>query len=162
MELQELLEDSEDEEPRGASRSQRLEAPLRHPADLVEHQLERYVHVGAAAAGARLAGIRIVLEDLSDPGNRAAILRSVEALGLLHVHEVACVSQAGPLSCELSADVFFSWEDGAGATLQARCFRALVPPVPLVGGDGNLCRWHGAQSHRRAPELSLTYLEVHG
>ncbi|CAE7261892.1 trmH [Symbiodinium natans] len=41
-----------------------------------------------AAARSRLSGVRIVLEDLSDPGNRAAILRSVEAFGLLHVHEV--------------------------------------------------------------------------
>lgn len=41
-----------------------------------------------AAATARIGGLRVVLEDLSDYGNRAAILRTVEALGLLHVHEI--------------------------------------------------------------------------
>ncbi|CAK9021564.1 unnamed protein product [Durusdinium trenchii] len=40
------------------------------------------------SARRRLEGLRVVLEDLCDPGNRAAILRSVEAFGLLHVHEV--------------------------------------------------------------------------
>lgn len=40
------------------------------------------------AARARMGGLRVVLEDLGDFGNRAAILRSVEALGLLHVHEI--------------------------------------------------------------------------
>lgn len=41
-----------------------------------------------AAALARFGGVRIVLEDLCDYGNRAAILRTVEAFGLLHVHEI--------------------------------------------------------------------------
>jgi len=41
-----------------------------------------------AAAASRMDGLRVVLEDLSDYGNRAAIFRSVEALGLLHVHEI--------------------------------------------------------------------------
>lgn len=41
-----------------------------------------------AVASRRLEGLRVVLEDLCDPGNRAAIVRSVEAFGLLHLHEV--------------------------------------------------------------------------
>ncbi|CAE8609510.1 unnamed protein product [Polarella glacialis] len=41
-----------------------------------------------AAALSRLESLRVVLEDICDPGNRAAILRSVESLGLLNVHEV--------------------------------------------------------------------------
>lgn len=41
-----------------------------------------------AASSKRIAGVRIVLENLTNEGNRAAILRSVEALGLLHVDEV--------------------------------------------------------------------------
>eukprot|EP00965_Chrysotila_dentata_P253310 6211187-Pleurochrysis_carterae.AAC.1 len=40
------------------------------------------------AACARLGGLRLVLEGLEDRGNRAALLRSAEAIGLLHVHEV--------------------------------------------------------------------------
>ena len=42
----------------------------------------------AKIAAARMAGLRIVLEGLEDSGNRAAILRSVDAFGLLHCHEV--------------------------------------------------------------------------
>ncbi|CAK0880148.1 unnamed protein product [Prorocentrum cordatum] len=41
-----------------------------------------------ATARQRVAGVRIVLEDLQNDGNRAAILRSVESLGLLYVEEV--------------------------------------------------------------------------
>jgi tRNA (guanosine-2'-O-)-methyltransferase len=36
-----------------------------------------------------MAGLRIVLDRLEDGGNRAAILRSCEAFGLLHVHEIS-------------------------------------------------------------------------
>lgn len=42
----------------------------------------------AKIAAARMSGLRIVLEGLEDSGNRAAILRSVDAFGLLHCHEV--------------------------------------------------------------------------
>mmetsp|Transcript_87864 Transcript_87864/g.128497 ORF Transcript_87864/g.128497 Transcript_87864/m.128497 type:complete len:236 (-) Transcript_87864:319-1026(-) len=41
----------------------------------------------------RMNGLRLVLDGLADPGNRAAVIRSSEALGLLHVHVVPC---AGP------------------------------------------------------------------
>ena len=47
------------------------------------------------AAFARCSGVRVVLECLEDAGNRAAILRTAEALGLLHVHEVRCVCIGG-------------------------------------------------------------------
>ena len=40
------------------------------------------------AARSRMGGIHIILENLEDVGNRAAILRSVEAFGFLNVHEV--------------------------------------------------------------------------
>lgn len=43
------------------------------------------------AASKRIGSVHVVLEGLEDRGNRAAILRTVEALGLLHVHEVAAV-----------------------------------------------------------------------
>jgi hypothetical protein len=41
-----------------------------------------------ACARRRIGGVVVVLEQLEDMGNRAAILRSVEALGFLHVWEV--------------------------------------------------------------------------
>jgi tRNA (guanosine-2'-O-)-methyltransferase len=41
------------------------------------------------AASRRVGGIHCVLDHLEDRGNRAAILRTIEALGLLHVHEVS-------------------------------------------------------------------------
>ena len=40
-------------------------------------------------ASRRMSGVHCVLDGLENAGNRAAVLRSVEALGLLHVHEVA-------------------------------------------------------------------------
>ena len=40
------------------------------------------------AASSRMAGLRIVLEDCEDVGNRAAILRTAEAFGLLHIHGI--------------------------------------------------------------------------
>jgi tRNA (guanosine-2'-O-)-methyltransferase len=54
-------------------------------------RLARFSRVCAA----RMSGLRIVLDGLADPGNRAAVLRTSEALGLLHVHVVPC-SQARP------------------------------------------------------------------
>mmetsp|Transcript_11359 Transcript_11359/g.24558 ORF Transcript_11359/g.24558 Transcript_11359/m.24558 type:complete len:254 (-) Transcript_11359:202-963(-) len=41
------------------------------------------------AAYARMQGLRVVLDGIEDCGNRAAIMRSAEAFGLLHVHELA-------------------------------------------------------------------------
>jgi tRNA (guanosine-2'-O-)-methyltransferase len=41
-----------------------------------------------AVAGARLSGVTVVLEDLHDPHNGGAALRSCEAMGVLEVHVV--------------------------------------------------------------------------
>jgi hypothetical protein len=41
------------------------------------------------AASRRISGLRCVLDRIEDRGNRAAALRTCEALGILHVHEVA-------------------------------------------------------------------------
>ena len=40
------------------------------------------------AAYNRMNGLQCVLDNIDNRGNRAAILRSVESFGLLHVHEV--------------------------------------------------------------------------
>ena len=57
--------------------------PIEAPAEptVRQQKLQR-------AASSRMAGLRIVLEDCEDVGNRAAILRTAEAFGLLHIHEV--------------------------------------------------------------------------
>jgi len=44
------------------------------------------------AAQRRMSSVHLVLERLEDRGNRAAILRTAEALGLLHIHEIAATS----------------------------------------------------------------------
>lgn len=46
------------------------------------------------ACSFRMTGLRLVLDGLSDPGNRAAVIRTAEALGLLHVHVVPCAEPA--------------------------------------------------------------------
>lgn len=56
------------------------------PTDASNSTREQRLFVAAAR---RVAGVRCILEKLENGGNRAAILRSMEALGLLHVHEVA-------------------------------------------------------------------------
>ena len=59
-------------------------------AMLTPQRLARLKDVCAA----RMAGLRIVLDGLGDPGNRAAVIRSSEALGcfphvLKHTHDHA-------------------------------------------------------------------------
>src|SRR5438552_1244185 len=41
-----------------------------------------------AVAAARLGGVTLVIEDLIDPHNYGAVLRSAESMGLLHVHTI--------------------------------------------------------------------------
>lgn len=55
------------------------------PKELSDARSARLSH----AAAHRIAGLRCVLERVEDRGNRAAALRTCEALGILHVHEVA-------------------------------------------------------------------------
>ena len=57
--------------------------PIEAPAEptVRQQKLQR-------AASSRMAGLRIILEDCEDVGNRAAILRTAEAFGLLHIHEI--------------------------------------------------------------------------
>mmetsp|Transcript_40077 Transcript_40077/g.107353 ORF Transcript_40077/g.107353 Transcript_40077/m.107353 type:complete len:160 (+) Transcript_40077:714-1193(+) len=52
--------------------------------DLLPQRLARLQKV----VSTRMEGLRIVLDGLSDPGNRAAVIRTCEALGLLHIHMV--------------------------------------------------------------------------
>ncbi len=40
------------------------------------------------ATSLRMQGLRVVLDGIEDPGNRAAVIRSAEAMGLLNIHVI--------------------------------------------------------------------------
>lgn len=63
-------------------------------APKAEHEPERVAKLFRAAS-LRMSGLRAVLDGFEDRGNRAAVLRTAEALGVLHIHEVnpACAEQ---------------------------------------------------------------------
>jgi len=52
--------------------------------------LRRETRLRRSAYG-RMGGLRVVLEGFEDRGNRAAVLRTAEAIGMLHVHEINAV-----------------------------------------------------------------------
>mmetsp|Transcript_22471 Transcript_22471/g.55404 ORF Transcript_22471/g.55404 Transcript_22471/m.55404 type:complete len:255 (-) Transcript_22471:292-1056(-) len=54
-------------------------------ADLLPRRIARLER----AAAFRMKGLRIVMDNVADPGNRAAVMRTAEALGLLHVHVIS-------------------------------------------------------------------------
>lgn len=101
-----------------------------------------------ATLARRLAGLTVVLEDLHDPHNGAAAIRSVEAFGLCELH---AVEQAEPFS--FSARVtqgcekwiaLRRWPDvgACAAALHARGFRlfAAVPGAELTVHDIDVSR----------------------
>lgn len=53
------------------------------------------------AASGRLRSVCVVLEGWDQGGDRAALMRSAECIGLLHVHEVRCTraTKAHQASC---------------------------------------------------------------
>jgi len=55
--------------------------------DIVRQSYRRQKRI-MEAASQRIGGVRIVLENITNHGNRAAILRTVEALGFLYVDEI--------------------------------------------------------------------------
>src|SRR5436189_1011717 len=85
-------------------------APARVCAELGPLLLdERRARIDAAAA-ARLAGRRLVIENLHDPHNGAAVLRSAEAFGVQRVEVIESVepfrfSSAVTQGCEKWLDV---------------------------------------------------------
>jgi tRNA (guanosine-2'-O-)-methyltransferase len=86
-----------------------------------------------AVATARLGGVVVVLENLHDPHNGAAVLRSCEAIGLVEVRVVGAPLRFSPRvtqGCEkwltLAHDDSI---DACAATLRARGFR-LCAAVP--------------------------------
>ncbi len=106
------------------------------------------------AASRRLASVRLVLERLEDRGNRAAVLRSAESLGLLHVDEVSAaepergrargVAHGGEKWLCLHAH-------STPAECRAACagyqlLAALPPPADERGVSES---WHSAHKRRR-------------
>ncbi len=69
-------------------------------AALAEHLSEERKQRFAEVLTNRLQGVTVVLEDLYDPHNGAAVLRSVEALGLGEIHSVG--EESVPFSKEVS------------------------------------------------------------
>ena len=115
------------------------------------------------AASRRVSGVHCVLEGLENSGNRAAILRTVEALGLLHVHEVS------PLHEQLErgrargvAHGGEKWltvhrhEDAAScrrsAALQGVTLLAALPPEAEMPVSTS---WHALGNRRRKKARSL-------
>lgn len=114
---------------------------------------ERRARLDRVVAG-RLAGVAVVLENLSDPHNGGAALRSCEAFGLLSVHVVGLplrFSERLTQGCDKWLDIHEHASIGALApSLKDRGFRlcaavpgarvpleALDPRVPTVFLVGN-------------------------
>jgi tRNA (guanosine-2'-O-)-methyltransferase len=85
-----------------STRRQAVELVARHGAAAVLEVLgplvseERRARIAAVVA-ARLSGLTVVLEDLYDPHNGAAAIRSVEGIGLTSLH---VVERASPFRAE--------------------------------------------------------------
>lgn len=100
---------------------------------------ERAAKIEAVAA-ARLAGVAVVLEDLRDPHNAGAALRSSEAMGVLGVHIISTrhrfrTSARVTQGCEKWLEVHRHGDAAAcAASLRERGVRLLaaVPDAPLT------------------------------
>ena len=91
---------------------------------------ERRARIDAAAAS-RLGGLRVVIENLHDPHNGAAVLRSAEAFGVQRVEVIETVepfrySSTVTQGCEKWLDVVrHKTLDAAVAGLRARGSRSM-------------------------------------
>lgn len=99
----------------------------------------------------RLSGLTVVLENLYDPHNGAAALRSVEAMGLSSMHVVETTerfqfSSKVTLGCEKWLDIHRHRDfTGCAETLRAQGFRLQAAvlgrdarPLPELATDGKL------------------------
>ena len=116
------------------------------------------------AASRRMDGLRIVLDGLEDRGNRAAVLRSAEALGILNVHEVA---PANPDQGKARgvANGGEKWLNVHQHANPAECREALkdfallaaLPPVNEVAASAS---WHSVRSEPRRKKQAAHGLNV--
>ena len=105
------------------------------------------------AASRRVGGVHCVLERLEDRGNRAAILRSVEALGLLNVHEIATASPERGRARGVAHGGekwlyarMHSTADECRAALKGVRLLAALPPVAECPASAS---WHSLGGRRR-------------
>ena len=91
----------------------------------------------------------------TDPGNRAAVIRSSEALGLLHVHVVPCTGLAPHVQVNLHTHICAREHESPisrhSHTLHAQRIHsfgnAWIAPSPQAAKNGWKCittRWHSA------------------
>ena len=107
------------------------------------------------AASRRLTSVRLVLEHLEDRGNRAAILRTAESLGLLHVDEVAAVDPERGRARGVAhggEKWLYLHAHSTPAECRAACagyqlLAALSPPTDVRGGVSE--SWHSTHKRRR-------------
>jgi tRNA (guanosine-2'-O-)-methyltransferase len=152
-----------------AGRREAIELCGRHGAAVVIDALapwvseERRARIAAVVA-ARLDGLTVVLEDLYDPHNGAAAIRSVEGLGLSSIH---VVERAGPFRAEKEIslggekwiDVHRHRDPGAAqAALAAAGFLSLAttPAATTTLADldprGRYALWFGNERDGLTPE----------
>src|SRR5207248_4680603 len=101
-----------------------------------------------AVAAARLGGVTLVIEDLIDPHNYGAVLRSAESMGLLHVHTINArnrfrVSPRVTQNCERWLEIHrFTDADDAARALHESGYALLaaVPGAPLAVTEIELAR----------------------
>ena len=79
----------------------------------------------AAALNRRQPGLTVVLENVHDPHNVSAVLRSCDAVGVLEVCLVYYGSHAFPALGERSSASARKWVDARKFTSPAECFAAL-------------------------------------
>ena len=112
------------------------------------------------AASSRMAGLRIVLEDCEDVGNRAAILRTAEAFGLLHIHEIPGAELKTPNGRAKKIGVAHSgqkWLRISVHSSAAECVAALraagcesiLAAVPAAAAIPPSESWHAARVRNR-------------
>ena len=113
------------------------------------------------AAGSRLGGLRVVIENLHDPHNGAAVLRSAEAFGIQRVEVIESVepfrySSTVTQGCEKWLDVIRHKTLAAavaGLRRDGFALYAAVPGAPVALDELDFSRpgrGHGRQRARRA------------
>ena len=129
--------------------------PIEAPAEptVRQQKLQR-------AASSRMTGLRIVLEDCEDVGNRAAILRTAEAFGLLHIHEIPGAELKTPNGRAKKIGVAHSgqkWLRISVHSSAAECVAALraagcesiLAAVPAAAAIPPSESWHAARVRNR-------------
>ena len=116
------------------------------------------------AASRRLSGVRLILDHLEDRGNRAAILRTAEALGLLYIDEFGVVNPergrargvAHGGEKWLIVKQYHSAAECRAACSGHRILAALPPRDQIVSES-----WHSAHGKRTRRHTEASAAESH-